>query len=64
VRVCTKDAGIPLLDAVKMATVNPARMIGVNKGQIAPGFDADILLFDEDINVKTVLVDGQEVYSC
>lgn len=62
VRVCTKDAGIPLVEAVKMATVNPARMIGVNKGQIAPGFDADILLFDDDINIETVLVDGREVY--
>ncbi len=64
VRVCTKDAGIPLVEAVKMATVNPARMIGANKGQIAPGFDADVLLFDEDINVKTVIVGGQVAHSC
>ena len=62
VRVCTKDAGIPLADTVTMAATTPARVLGLNKGRIAAGFDADILFFDEDVNIKRVFVDGKTVH--
>jgi N-acetylglucosamine-6-phosphate deacetylase len=62
VRVCVKDAGIPLTDAITMAAATPARVLGLNKGRIAAGLDADILFFDEDINVKCVFVGGESVY--
>ncbi len=61
VYVVTKKAGIPLADAVFMAAQNPARVLGVKKGQLTPGYDADILFFDDDINVRTVIVGGQRV---
>ena len=55
-----KKAGIPLPDAVKMLTRNPAEIMGLNsKGRIKSDFDADIVIFDDDINVKTVIVDGR-----
>ena len=57
VRVCVKQAGIPLTDAVKMASTTPAIAHGFrNKGAICEGYDADIVIFDEDIMIKKVLV--------
>lgn len=63
VRVMHKDAGVPLHEAVSMMTENPAREIGLGarKGRIAPGMDADIVLFDGNINVKAVYIGGERV---
>ncbi|MDL2319268.1 amidohydrolase family protein [Eubacteriales bacterium OttesenSCG-928-A19] len=53
-------AGAPLRVALRMATVNPARRIGLNdtKGRIAPGYDADILLLDETLSVRFCMARG------
>lgn len=58
-------ADVPLLDAVKMATMTPAKLAGVSlcKGCIAPGYDADLTIFDKDVCVKAVIVSGKTVYS-
>ena len=62
VRVAVKEAGISLLDAVKMITATPAKIMGLeNKGAILPGMDADMVIFDEDINVKQVFCGGRKV---
>jgi len=55
------DVGVPLTDAVKMVTVSPLRMmnVGANKGEIKIGYDADICIFDEGINIKQVFVGGR-----
>ncbi len=56
VQTCVKKAGIPLTSAVKMITQIPARIMKLEKkGALKPGFDADIVIFDEDINIKNVL---------
>jgi len=61
VRFCVKEAGLSIFEAVKMITVNPARVMKLSKkGKIAAGYDADILLFDDDINIKKVIVGGKE----
>ena len=61
VRNMYKVAKIPLTDAVKMASLTPLSVIGEDKtkGKIAIGFDEDIILFDEDINVSFVSVNGK-----
>lgn len=60
VRTMYKKADVSLLDAVKMLTRNPAEIMGLNsKGRIKPDFDADLVIFDDDINVKTVIADGR-----
>ena len=60
VRTMYKKAGVSLPDAVKMLTRNPAEIMGLNsKGRIKPDFDADLVIFDDDINVKTVIADGR-----
>ncbi len=62
VRVAVKEAGIPLVDAVRMITATPARIMGLtNKGSIAPGMDADLVVFDEEIAVKKVFAKGREI---
>ena len=59
-RTCCKKADIPLESGVKMITEIPARIMGLkNKGVLRQGYDADIVIFDEDINIKKVLVNGQ-----
>ena len=60
VRNMVNLAGVPLWDAVTMATSTPARVIGVDqkKGTIAPGFDADIVLLDPALTVKAVMAKG------
>ena len=62
VRVAVKEAGIPLADAVRMITATPARIMGLaQKGSIAPGMDADLVVFDEEIAVKKVFAKGREI---
>ena len=57
------DAGVPLTDCIRMITEVPARLTGLsNKGLIAEGFDADITVFDADINVRAVYSGGRKVY--
>jgi N-acetylglucosamine-6-phosphate deacetylase len=62
VRVMTKQAGLPLWEAVKMMTANPAREIGIDhiKGSLDIGMDADLVRFDDDINVKSVFIGGKK----
>lgn len=57
-------AGVPLIDAVRMMTSTPARIIGVadRKGSIARGKDADLVIFDENINIDTTIINGRIVH--
>jgi N-acetylglucosamine-6-phosphate deacetylase len=52
--------GVPLLEAVRMATVMPARRVGLagKKGVIAPGADADIVALTPDLRVAAVMTRG------
>jgi len=56
--------GVPLQDAVKMATINPARRIGFGdrKGSLEVGKDADITIVDNRLNVHMTMVRGRRVY--
>lgn len=61
VRTVWKQAGIPLADVVRSATQTPARIMGFGncKGQVKAGYDADIVIFDEDVNVSDVIIGGK-----
>jgi N-acetylglucosamine-6-phosphate deacetylase len=58
-------AGVPLPEAVKMMTSTPATVMEVSetKGSLAPGKDADIVIFDEDIHVIKTIVKGKVIYT-
>lgn len=63
VRTMVRLAGATVLDAVRMMTLTPARIMGLSKkGMLAPGRDADVVLFDDEIAVRAVLVGGRMVY--
>ena len=55
--------GIPLTDAVKMASLTPLSVLGFDyrKGKIKEGYDADLIVFDDEINVSRVFVMGEEI---
>lgn len=58
-------ARLSLVDAVRFATLNPARLLGVEgrKGSIAVGKDADLVMFDRSFKVKMTIVRGKIIYS-
>lgn len=60
VRTMYKLVGVELNKAVKMITLNPARVLGVDtkKGSLAEGKDADLVIFDDNVNVEAVYVNG------
>lgn len=55
------EFGIPLEDAVQMATSTPATILGMtNVGQIKEGFTADLVLIDEEFEVLKTWINGVE----
>lgn len=65
VRTMVKIAEIPLLDAVKMMTLTPARILHIDehKGSIQNGKDADFVIFDDNINVSYTILEGNVIYA-
>ncbi|MPM09488.1 N-acetylglucosamine-6-phosphate deacetylase [bioreactor metagenome] len=59
-----KFLNVPIHEAVKMASLSPARAIGVhvNKGSIEVGKDADMLLLDDNVNVSCVIKGGNVIF--
>ena len=59
---CVKVAvgmGIDFDTAVRMATRTPAELLGIRKGRILEGYDADLLVVDDDMNIRAVYVAGK-----
>ncbi|MDK2806711.1 MAG: N-acetylglucosamine-6-phosphate deacetylase [Thermoanaerobacterium sp.] len=58
------NTDLSLYESVALASYNSAKVIGVHdrKGLIKEGYDADIVIFDDDINIKKTIVGGKIVY--
>ncbi len=56
--------GTRLIDAVRMASLNPARVLGVadRTGSLEPGKDADIVIIDRQVDVVMTMVGGEIRY--
>jgi len=65
VRNVMQYAGVGLGEAIEMATLTPARAIGVGarKGSLEPGKDADIVLLTPELEVARTIVMGETVYT-
>lgn len=63
VRNMVEIVGAPLPEAVQMATLNPARALGLEerKGTLTPGADADLVVFDDAFRVTRTCVAGRLV---
>lgn len=63
VRTMVQLAGVPLLHAVQMMTSTPARvcLVDRSKGTLTVGKDADVVIFDDDIQIKTTIINGRVI---
>lgn len=64
VRTMLTLAEVSLLDTITMASITPARIMKVQdqKGSLEIGKDADIVIFDKDINIQMTMVEGRITY--
>jgi N-acetylglucosamine-6-phosphate deacetylase len=57
------QAGIPLHEAVAMASANPARLLGLNtKGKLEAGVDADFVVLSPELEVLQTFVGGERIF--
>lgn len=66
VKNAIKFLGISLPEAIRLVTLNPAKVLKIdkNKGSLAVGKDADLVIFDRDFSLKMTMVEGKIVYKC
>ncbi len=64
IRTMLKMGKVSLLEAIQMASLTPARIMKMDdrKGSLAVGKDADLVIFDEGIDVKLTMVSGKKVF--
>ena len=64
VQNATKFGNVSLEEAVRMASFNPAKLLGVDEdaGSLAVGQRADLVAFDKQCHVSLTMVDGNIVY--
>ncbi len=63
VRFAVTGAGLPLEECLRMASLYPAAVLGLERevGRIAPGYRADLVHFTDDFTVRNVWVAGNSV---
>lgn len=64
VKNLNKEMNLPIELAINSATINPAKLFGIDdyKGLLKPGHDADLTIINEDFEVLSTYVLGEEVY--
>lgn len=60
-RVCVKDADIDFSRSIKALTENPARLFGLNAGLIAEGKDADFVVLNDKLEVRSIISKGVKI---
>jgi len=58
-----KHTDMGVVEAVNAVTKVPAQKLGLQKGELKKGYDADIVFFDEDFNVSKTIVAGETKYT-
>ncbi len=61
-RNAMKIFGLGIQDASRHCSLNPAVLLGLNKGLISEGRDADILVLDDDMNIRYTIAGGRVLY--
>ena len=64
VRNMVEKVDVPLVEAVRMATLNPAKALGLEEriGTLNPGSEADLVILDDKLDVVMTFVAGQRVF--
>ncbi len=55
------ECGYSISDAVRMMCENPAKLLGLNKGKLDTGYDLDLVVIDNELNVSDIFVGGARV---
>lgn len=65
VRNMINMAGVSMEEAVRMITYTPARIMSLDdrKGSLIKGKDADVVIFDSQVNIQHTIVNGKLIYS-
>ena len=58
----TKHTSMDIVEVVNAVTKSPAQKLGINKGELRVGYDADIVIFDEAFNISYSIVGGELKY--
>jgi N-acetylglucosamine-6-phosphate deacetylase len=58
VRLFDKD----IVTASHVWSRNPARLLGLNKGELAVGYDADVIILDGELNLLQAIAGGEVAY--
>lgn len=53
-----------LPELVNAVTKIPAQKLSIKKGELKEGYDADIVIFDEDFSIITTIINGEVKYTC
>ena len=63
VRTMHRSAGVPLPETIRMASLTPARILGIDSdvGSIEVGKRADFVMMDADLNVRQVWIGGEKI---
>ena len=64
VKTMLRFAGTPLLETIRMITITPARIMGIDKtkGCLTKGKDADVVIFDNNIDIRMTMITGHIAY--
>lgn len=65
VRTMLASTGLPMQEVIRMISATPARIMGMDDrtGSLKAGMDADIVLFDADIDIRMTMVKGRIVHT-
>ena len=65
IKTMTETAGVTLVDAIKMITATPARILHLDHqiGSLKKGMDADIVIFNEDIEINRTISKGRSIFT-
>lgn len=61
VQNCVEFCGIDLAEAINMASLYPAQLASLNKGKIAPGYDADLIVFNDGFEIQSTVFKGKQL---
>ncbi len=60
----SKHTSMDFTALVGSVTTLPAQKLGLKKGELKPGYDADIVIFDENFSIITTIIEGEVKYQC
>lgn len=61
-RVLVEQVGISFEEALRMGSETPAGVLGMRKGRLAPGYDADVVVLKEDYEPALTVIRGEIIY--